>query len=69
MEPAEMKDVEYIEKYYTVKFDSAQAVQSLGNSDQSERYQKDKDGFQPYVLSTLLSAAKRASEAEKVGCT
>lgn len=45
-----MQDVDYMRKYYTTEFDQEQAVSEVGGRDDSARYKKGQEEFQPMYL-------------------
>lgn len=55
-----MQDIDYIKKYYTVEFDAEQAVKTVGGRDDSARYKKGENEFQPmYMIKQLPADAKK----------
>ena len=55
-----LQDVDYIRKYYTVDFDENQAIKEVGGRDDSARYKKGKEEFQPmYMIKQVPADARK----------
>lgn len=52
-------------KYYTVDFDDEQAVKTVGGRDDSARYKKGQEGFQPmYLIKQIPADARKLVSSE-----